>query len=297
MKDIHSIQLRGNSREEVLPGFTPDFPYVATKAHLDRYEVLWHWHRAVELFYMESGTLEYYTPGGVRIFPPGSGGFVNTGMLHTSKPRTETGTTVQLLHIFDASLLAGCAGSRIEQKFIAPLITSPSIEILAFSPEKPEEAELLRELRASFTLSEQDFGYELRLREALSRIWLKMLALPRPAAGPRITGDEKIKGMLNCIHEHFGERLSVAEIAAAAFISEREGYRLFQQVLRTTPADYLRRYRLQAAGRLLKESTAAIGDIALQCGFGSASAFGKAFREQNGLTPVQYRRQWQDWNK
>ena len=47
--------------------FSADFPYIATRAELDKYTepfVPWHWHSSVELFYMESGALEYTTPNG-----------------------------------------------------------------------------------------------------------------------------------------------------------------------------------------------------------------------------------------
>ena len=64
MKNIQSISLRENTKEELLPDFSQDFPYIATQAELNRYSVPWHWHPAIELFYMQTGTLEYTTPSG-----------------------------------------------------------------------------------------------------------------------------------------------------------------------------------------------------------------------------------------
>ena len=60
MRNVRSVELYTGSREEKLPDFSPDFPYLASRAELDYYGtsfVPWHWHRAVELFYMESGEL------------------------------------------------------------------------------------------------------------------------------------------------------------------------------------------------------------------------------------------------
>lgn len=40
-------------------------PYIVSRAELDKYierYVLWHWHKTVELFYMENGNIEYDTP-------------------------------------------------------------------------------------------------------------------------------------------------------------------------------------------------------------------------------------------
>ena len=96
MKNIQSIELNDSSKEELLPGFSADFPYIATCAELDRYLeplVPWHWHPTVELFYMKSGSLEYTTPHGKWIFSAGSGGFVNANVLHQMLAQTELSVT------------------------------------------------------------------------------------------------------------------------------------------------------------------------------------------------------------
>lgn len=54
MKNIHSIEFYTGSKEELLPSFEKDFPYIASRAELDKYighYVPWHWHKTVELFY------------------------------------------------------------------------------------------------------------------------------------------------------------------------------------------------------------------------------------------------------
>ena len=71
MKNVQGIELKKESREEHLPDFNADFPYIASYVELDKFiegYVPWHWHPAVELFYMQSGRLEYTTPGGKWIF-------------------------------------------------------------------------------------------------------------------------------------------------------------------------------------------------------------------------------------
>ena len=60
-------------------------------------------------------------------------------------------------------------------------------------------------------------------------------------------GNDKIKLMLIYIHEHYPENLSVKELAAAAYTSERECYRIFREHLHTTPIAYLTAYRIQIA--------------------------------------------------
>lgn len=78
MRNVQSIEFHTGSKEELLPDFTSSFPYIASRSQIDKYVgrfVPWHWHRAVELFYMESGSLEYSTPGGKILFPPAAAGW------------------------------------------------------------------------------------------------------------------------------------------------------------------------------------------------------------------------------
>lgn len=291
MKHVQGIELDAFSREELLPGFDAAFPYIATRAELGSYEVPWHWHRTVELFYVERGTLEYTTPGGKRIFPAGSGGFLNANVLHTSCVPTGS-ETVQLLHLFEPGLLSGGAGSRVEKKFILPL-TASGLELLPLSPEEPEQAALLTKIREAFCLDSGDWDYELAVCGAMTAIWRDLLALARL----RIRGDlpdrgtdEPVRAMLIYIHEHFREEISVEQLAAAGHVSRRGCFRLFRETLHMTPLEVICSYRLQEARRLLATTEESITTVAVRCGFGSASYFGRIFVEHYGCTPGKYRR-------
>lgn len=44
--------------------------------------------------------------------------------------------------------------------------------------------------------------------------------------------------MVTFIYEHFDEEISVTDIAKAAFVSERECFRLFKTLLNTAPLTY-----------------------------------------------------------
>lgn len=297
MNDIFEMQLKENSSEELLTGFTADFPYVNSRALLNRYDVFWHWHKAVELFFVESGTLEYDTPQGRTVFLPGSGGFVNTGVLHTSRPQKESYHTIQLLHIFDAALLFGQTESLIYQKYFSPILTSPQTELISLHPDDPSHRDTLKKLKRSFEISQFDFGYEIRLREALSGIWLDLLKLLPANTKQGNKSSEKIKQMMVYIHEHFHENIKIADIAAAGYVSERECFRTFQHFLHITPTEYVRNYRLQVACRLLADGSDTITQISHTCGFGSSSFFGKIFLANMGMTPTAYRQRWRDTTK
>lgn len=300
MKNIHNIEFHTGSKEEVLPGFSDDFPYIASRAELDRYPerfVPWHWHKTVELFYMESGSLEYHTPRGKILFPAGSGGMVNSNVLHMTKAISRTEKNSQILHIFDTSLLAGEPGSRIEQKYIIPITAAPQIEIIPLFPDNKEQGKILNLILEAFGLSDKESGYEIRLREALSEIWLMLFDLYRPVfekSGTHSNSNDKIKLMMIYVHEHYSEKISIPELAAAAYLSERECFRIFHDCLHMTPVEYIKTYRLQMACRMLAGGQKSITDISHACGLGSSSYFGKVFREYVHCSPSEYRQKWQD---
>ena len=300
MKDIHNIEFYTGTKEELLPGFEKDFPYIASRAELDKYiecYVPWHWHRTVELFYVESGSIEYDTPKGKMLFPAGSGGMVNSNVLHMTKAISQREKNVQLLHIFDVSLLAGEQGSRIEQKYITPVITAVQIEIIPLFPGNREDERILKLLIDSFRLSSEEFGYEIKLREALAQIWLMLFELSssmREKKDGYSKSNDKIKLMMIYIHEHYREKISIAELAAAAYLSERECYRVFHDCLHMTPVEYITSYRLQVACQMLAKSQETVTFISHECGLGSSSYFGKVFREYAHCSPIEYRKKWQN---
>lgn len=300
MKIVQHIEFHTGSKEELLPGFEEDFPYIATRAELDKYIgrfVPWHWHRAVELFFMESGSLEYHTPHEKIVFPAGSGGMVNANVLHMTKVISRTEKTDQVLHIFDTSLLAGEQGNRIDRQYIAPVVTSSQIEIIPVFPGNALQDRILELILKAFQVQADGFGYEMRMRDALSEIWLLLFELARPMldqGGEANRNNDKIKLMMIYIHEHYSEKISIRELAAAAYLSERECFRVFHDYLHMTPVEYIKSYRLQKASQMLEKGQKPITEICHACGLGSSSYFGKVFREYAGCTPLEYRRKWQD---
>ncbi len=303
MRKIQRVELKQGSQEELLPGFSREFPYIASHVELDHFRrpyVPWHWHRTAELFYMESGSLKYTTPKGTWTFPAGTGGFVNANVLHSTEVTPSQGSTIQLLHLFDPSFLSGERGSRMEKKYILPLVSAQDIEMIPLYPENSIHAEILQCIRKAFDLSEESWGYEFRLRNALTDIWMKLLEL-YPAetsrTGASQTSNETIKQMMLYIQEQYSQSISVQALADAAYISKRACFRIFQENLHMTPLEYIRSYRLQKACQMLISGDASMTDIANACGLGSSSYFGKVFRDEFGCTPQRYRKQWHDSDK
>lgn len=292
MNIVHKFEYYPGSKQEKLPNFSRIFPYIASRAELDHYvgkRVPWHWHLAVEVFYIESGTLTYQTPSGQVDFPAGTGGFVNSNVLHATQVGLTASPTIQLLHVFEPSLISGFPGSQIDTHYVLPLTSHPEIELYKLEADRSEHAEILKLIKRGFQYSPKDFGYEVNVRDNLSQIWLKLFEDLKPIivrqAEPMEKNNAKLKEMLVFIHEHYDQKLTVAEIAASAFMSERDCYRVFSHYFKLSPLCYLTDYRLQIACQLLAEGKLSLTEIANVCGFGSSNYFGRMFTKHIGCPP------------
>lgn len=93
---------------------------------------------------------------------------------------------------------------------------------------------------------------------------------------------EKMEGCLT-------EPLSLIDVAGHVGLSRRQIERLFRQEMGRSPARYYLEIRLDRARHLLIQSSMPVVEVAVACGFVSASHFSKCFRELYGRSPQQER--------
>lgn len=91
------------------------------------------------------------------------------------------------------------------------------------------------------------------------------------------------------IENSISEDLTVAEIAEMINISVHYLCHIFKAETGITPIDYRNSVKLTMAKKLLVDTNGKISDIAVECGFGSASYFSKVFVKNEGITPAEYR--------
>ena len=83
---------------------------------------------------------------------------------------------------------------------------------------------------------------------------------------------------------------TTAETAAAIGLSPRRLEQIFQENLGLPPATYALTLRLAAARRMITDTRHPLAEVALRCGFSSASSLARSFRAQLNLTPSSLRR-------
>ena len=100
---------------------------------------------------------------------------------------------------------------------------------------------------------------------------------------------ETIEDVMLYIREHINEPLNRDVLAEVAGFSIPHFHRVFTAQMGESAASYIRRMRLERAGRKLRMGAVDITEVALAAGYDTHAAFGKAFKQQFGLSPSEFR--------
>ena len=95
--------------------------------------------------------------------------------------------------------------------------------------------------------------------------------------------------LVEFIEAHLADPLTLGQLAGMCSLSEYHFARMFRESFGLPPHQYLLARRMEQARRLLRQTNRPLGDVALACGFASASHFSNRFRQVMGATPGEYR--------
>jgi AraC family transcriptional regulator len=100
---------------------------------------------------------------------------------------------------------------------------------------------------------------------------------------------ERLNDVKRYIREHIDQPLNREVLAAVAGFSVPHFHRIFTAQVGESIASYVRRQRLERAGRKLRMGAVDITEVALAAGYDTHAAFSKAFKQQFGLSPSEFR--------
>ena len=284
-----------NGRELIEHG-TALFPIAAYHDDMICAEVPWHWHDELEAVVVTEGSVVFASDRERITLHTGDGCFINANVLHGAW-NVEPGRPCRLHSlVFHPRLVGGSAESVFWQKYLLPIMENRSVQMLALRSGEAGDAKVLASIENAWVAcAEEPSGFEFLVRGELSQLLLSVrerlsVGAEKPTA-KRLRDERRMKEMLTYIRAHLAETLTVRDVASAASVSESECIRCFRMMIGTAPIRYAKQLRLQRAAELLTETADRIAEIGAACGFQEMSYFSRAFREQYGITPSEYRRQ------
>ncbi len=279
--------------KELKPHGTIDFPCAGYDCYyVNRPEdaIPWHWHEELEIIFIKEGRLEVKIPSKTFYVEAGDCFAINSNVLHYGMAADEC---VLQSFVFSPTLIAGNEDSAFAKKYMHPLTSCRAFTHYPIL--RSEHKELVESFCKAFeAMVEEPFGYELIVRDNLSRICLFLaeefkdqLDIPNAMQSQ---DDLRIRKMLEYIHENYANDITLGEIASVADVGERECLRCFQKTIQLSPIQYLLKHRiLRGAEMLLQNPDYSVADVAMACGFDSPSNFSKLFKRFYVYTPREYR--------
>jgi two-component system response regulator YesN len=99
-----------------------------------------------------------------------------------------------------------------------------------------------------------------------------------------------IQRAINFMRQNYHRKLTLAQIAKAAFVSKYHLCHVFKKELGCTVLDYPARLRVEEAKKMLRENRRPLREVVRLVGFSDPSYFCKAFRKTEGITPGRFQK-------
>ncbi|MFF5717187.1 helix-turn-helix domain-containing protein [Streptomyces buecherae] len=133
--------------------------------------------------------------------------------------------------------------------------------------------------------------YAQSLVQAAAAVVLRVAGRGGPAAA-RAGGlaPRRLAEVVDFIHAHLARRVTLAELAAVAGVSESHFTRAFRASTGASPHQYVLQRRLDHARRELVRTDRPIAEIAAEAGFADQSHLTRTMRRHDGATPRLLRR-------
>jgi transcriptional regulator GlxA family with amidase domain len=109
--------------------------------------------------------------------------------------------------------------------------------------------------------------------------------------------NERLQKALNYIREHCREEISLHSVSSLIAITVDGFEKLIMRNCKKSFKTIQIEYRITAAMELIAGTDELIGSIAYDCGYSCTKSFHKHFRECVGMTPGEYRKKFDRYNR
>ncbi len=237
-----------------------------------------HWHSSLELLYVCEGQVQIIVGDRRCFLGPEDLILINSLAVHELYSEDATMVAVQidlaeheLFRDYGSCYFDCCSEGHTDDPrydFLKHLIAR------MIKSNTPKENPLLTLALFSLLLNELTDHFQARAPEAVE-MRQKLI--------------RQMNDIVQYVHEHYAENLSLGQVAEEFHFSEAHLSRLFRQQTGLTFSQYYASVRIDHAVTELLSSRAPIAEIAVQNGFSDARAFVSAFKKRYGVLPSDYR--------
>ena len=273
---------------------TTEFPLAVYKWEgVGSYSVPLHWHKETEVISLESGTFRLSVNMKELVVTAPALIFVGSEEIHSIW--LEEGGREQAV-VFDVNMLSFEYYDGVQHKMIRPLVDK-KIRLPLIIDEKNsfwnELSQIYRRIYENAV--KKDLSAYLKVKAELYH----MLACLYENGCLENVKDEQasdsykidtMKRVLTFIHDNYGRKIQIDEIAAVAGMNAQYFCRYFKRTTGKTVTEYINEIRINRATQELLETDDKIIEIAMRCGYDNMGYFIRRFFQLKQMTPSEYRK-------
>jgi AraC-like DNA-binding protein len=219
----------------------------------------------------------------------GEGLFLNAGSAFRFTEGSEEGCE---FYLFEIAPEYGKAGERVEEG----LPEGSVFPFCRFLQKDEKDQRILRELREAGESAGEDVQQpwaEIYLRGCMNKVWAGLMekdSQNTPPGKSAVRDREKLCKMLEFLHSHYNQKITLGDMAAYSGVSSGEYCRFFKKHMEQTPFEYLQVRRIECSLSEIVNKEGSLTEIALRHGFTGSSYYAETFKKEMGCTPGDYRK-------
>ena len=273
-----------------------EFPLAVYQADVTDNFVSWHWHEEFEMGFVIEGCVIMECGNEKFTLDKGDVYFLNANTLHAFFRCAEEPKSVFRSIVVHGSVMGGRENSIYHKKYLDPIVENGNLRELVITAKDRDHSKIYRLLTNIWNAVKLEItDCELVVRNELSLFFQILVHLSEqdmpPCPTASVTQETRLRDILNFMHSHYAEKITLDDIAAAAFISKSEVLRCFKNIIGQSPIGYLKNYRLRNAVYMIQNTSYSINTICELCGFDDHSYFSKSFKDAYGCSPRDFKNQ------
>lgn len=253
--------------------------YISTAKYGGDWFSMLHTHKCAELFYVVGGKGQFLVSGNSFTIAPGDMLIVNPYVEHT-----ETSLAANPLEY----IVMGIEGLELN----IDDTTDNSFCIVNFRDDGREMQFYLKSMLME--IENKSTGFETVCQDLLDILLIKLLRktnFSKVLASSREDLSPDTVAVRRYIEGHYREALTLDLLAEKVHMNKFHLAHIFSKEFGTSPINYIQKLRIQESRELLRTTDFSLTQISRMCGFSSPSYFSQRFRNAEGMSPADFRKQ------
>lgn len=252
-----------------------------------------HFHNHLEIGYCNWGEGDLYIENEIYRYKSGTITFIPQNIPHSTD--SEKGTISSWEYIFvDIEHIFKQTPKSMDVWDMGYNIKSISNKPYIFSENNSVEIAVIIKTIIN-EMKNPNGRYKTKIRALLMMLFIEIERLSNEQSiDTDAKVDVQIMPALEYIRYNYMKDIKISDLAYKCNLSETHFRRIFKEIMRMSPLDYINEVRIHASCNLLKSTNESVESIALKSGYTTITTYNRNFSKIMGITPLKWRKKEYD---